>query len=382
MVTSYPPGFVPPLPRRRPAAEAAPPIVSGISRTRAMPLLDHVAPEPALPAILGAYEPQVVGPGAVGATEFGDDSLVGYPWAGTGANPDLLRIAMDDLAGSAAVKDIDEVRARFESEFRGEEFQAFQDAAEKRRRDILWSYMRDIVGPHPEQKGEPSIYGWGAIPGVDDLNRRIDIARRLEAVRGDLPEGMYGDGTYVYALPRPGLPIGVVPDNAGAVPQSSDEWAYHAYTAGGVSLPEDVPPEVLADLYLSAWAVPTAGPDNHPASPTGTLNDVGEIGFWPVTQTRNMVRSYEMPHYSDAYPQAIMNVTVAGEHLMAPGYVIRTWLGNEFGSFGEGTTPLMAPPIPKFFINWQLGNYWDPLNQQAVDDALAGTGTGGGAAGR
>ena len=188
---------------------------------------------------------------------------------------------------------------------------------------------------------------------------------------------MYPDGTYVYVIPRPGLQISVVPDNAGAVPISSDDWVYHAYSRGLVPLPADIPDDVLADIYRNAWEVPTAGPDNHPATPLGTPNDVGEIGVGPFSQERNMVMSYEAPHYSDTYDPAVINITVAGEHLMEPGYVMRTRLGNIFGSHGEGTTPSMQPLIPGFLKNLFLGKYWWPLNRKAVDDALANDSGGG-----
>ena len=147
-----------------------------------------------------------------------------------------------------------------------------------------------------------------------------------------------------------------LPNNVGATGVSSSGlsgWIFHSYN---VTTPSDLSAGAAGEGLKNN---PTPGNDS-PASPMGTVNDVGYI---PTAGDSNLVRSYSVPSPDPSrYTDITVNHTIVGEHLNE-GYVIRYGEIGSNGSvtlhsYGEGNAWRQAPALrrlwgPKVESTWQ-----------------------------
>jgi RHS repeat-associated protein len=155
-----------------------------------------------------------------------------------------------------------------------------------------------------------------------------------------------------------------IPNNVGAVGFGPADLSFHTYdvrTSSTLSLTQ-----ARDGLMYN----PTPGRDL-PASPGGTRNNVGNI---PIMNGENFVRSFVVPSPNPAkYSDVVVNYTIAGEHKLAEGYVMRFGEKNSDGSttlrsYGEGNNwhqnPLLQPIwAPQVDQTWQK-NQHDIIDSQ------------------
>lgn len=124
------------------------------------------------------------------------------------------------------------------------------------------------------------------------------------------------------------VPAVSLPNNVGARGVSPSDLSFHQYNVETNSNLSG------AQAGKGFRTNPTPGNDAA-ASPTGALNDAGPI---PTTDGTNMVRSYSIPSPdSSRFSDITVNYTVAGEHGLNEGFVVR------FGEInGDGTTTLRS----------------------------------------
>jgi hypothetical protein len=159
--------------------------------------------------------------------------------------------------------------------------------------------------------------------------------------------GAFLEGDQINLRPRDGsVPSVTIPNNVGAKgfevgPGYDILSREHTYR---VDFPTFLSFDDNAGRFGQAIAnnpVPTFG--DQPASPTGTRNDA----LW-----NDYVRSYTVPSPDPGrYTDITVNYTIAGEHRLAEGYVIRygerDFLGNvRLVSYGEGNSLLQHPLNP------------------------------------
>ena len=114
-----------------------------------------------------------------------------------------------------------------------------------------------------------------------------------------------------------------IPNNVGAQGFGAGDCHFHAYqydTKSGLSL------EAAGNGLKRN---PTPGNDS-PATPEGTVNDVGAI---PSAESVNKVRNSVVPSPDPTkYSEIIINYTIAGQHRLAEGFVMRFGSANGDGS--------------------------------------------------
>lgn len=193
-----------------------------------------------------------------------------------------------------------------------------------------WTKVRDWYKArttHTAQAGAPTA------PGPDE--------------RGWLGRGgAYLDGDRVVLRPRnPDVPGVTIPNNTGAqgfeVGPGYALWEReHTYEVlpYDTGVPFDQRNAALVGDAIARNPVPTF--DDQPASATGSLNDA---------LLSDHVKTYRVPSPDPArYTDVIVNYTIAGEHRLHEGYVIRYGERDENGNirlvtYGEGNSPLQHP---------------------------------------
>jgi len=118
---------------------------------------------------------------------------------------------------------------------------------------------------------------------------------------------------------------------------------------------------------------PTPGNDS-PASPNGTRNNVGPI---PTAGDNNYVRSFTVASPDPArYTDVTVNYTIAGEHGLAEGFVMRYGEIGEGGtvlrSYGEGNNWRQNPALENIpGIGWgpQVQKVWQQNHQEIINGA-------------
>ena len=128
------------------------------------------------------------------------------------------------------------------------------------------------------------------------------------------------------------VPAVSLPNNVGAKGVSTSDRSFHQYD---VKTNSNLSGAQAGDGFKNN---PTPGNDGA-ASPKGTMNDVGPI---PTTDGTNMVRSYSIASPDPTrFTDITVNYTVAGEHGLNEGFVVRFGEINSDGtttlrSYGEG----------------------------------------------
>lgn len=161
-------------------------------------------------------------------------------------------------------------------------------------------------------------------------------------------------------------PLPPIPNNVGAKGFDSSAFSFHKYN---VVTPSSLTPQEAGDGLRYN---PTPGQDMA-ASPGGTRNDVGNI---PILDGSNYVRSYSLPSPDPTRFTAItVNYTIAGEHKLTEGFVMRYGEINSNGtvtlrSYGEGNN---------WHQNMLLKPIWDPQvqrvwqhNQREIIETMTG----------
>ena len=158
--------------------------------------------------------------------------------------------------------------------------------------------------------------------------------------------GAYLDGDRIVLRPRnPDIPGVTIPNNAGArgfeVGPAYRVWEWeHTYDVlpYDTGIPFDQRTAALTGDAIARNPVPTF--DDQPASATGSLNDA-LLG--------DHVKTYRVPSPDPSrYTDVIVNYTIADEHRLNEGYVIRYGERDESGNirlvtYGEGNSPLQHP---------------------------------------
>jgi RHS repeat-associated protein len=139
-----------------------------------------------------------------------------------------------------------------------------------------------------------------------------------------------------------------IPNTVGARGVLSSDFSFHTYLVAGDSGIRD------SRAFSRALANnPTPGHD-HPASPSGTLNDVGTAfrsGNYDIGS--NYVRSFTVPSPDPhKYTDMVVNYTVSGKHELDEGFVILYGLKGKSGSitpmfYGEGNALLQNEALKR-----------------------------------
>ncbi len=164
------------------------------------------------------------------------------------------------------------------------------------------------------------------------------------------------------------VPAVNLPNNVGAVGVSPTDDHFHTYN---VTTSSALTGKQAGDGFKNN---PTPGKDT-PASPTGTRNDVGPI---PTTDGTNIVRSYSVASPDPAkFSDITVNYTVAGEHGLTEGFVVRF---GEIGangsttlrSYGEGNNWRQDPSLKDVpFVGWGAKGeaVWQQNQKEIIDAA-------------
>ncbi|MCR6700955.1 MAG: hypothetical protein NVV68_07330 [Dokdonella sp.] len=157
------------------------------------------------------------------------------------------------------------------------------------------------------------------------------------------------------------------PNTVGATGVSPSDRSFHTY-------------DVQTNSALSGAQAgegfrtnPTPGNDS-PASPTGTRNNVGPI---PTAGENNYVRSFSVASPDPArFTDVTVNYTVAGEHGLAEGFVMRYGEigdgGTVLRSYGEGNNWRQNPAlenIPRIGWGGQVEKVWQQNHQEIINGA-------------
>lgn len=163
-------------------------------------------------------------------------------------------------------------------------------------------------------------------------------------------------------LSVPGISI---PNTVGAAGVSPSDRSFHAY-------------DVQTNSSLSSGQAgegfrnnPTPGSDS-PATPGGTRNNAGSI---PTAGDSNYVRSFSVPSPNAArFSDVTVNYTIAGEHGLSEGFVIRygeiSDSGTVLRSYGEGNNWRQNPALENIpGIGWgnQVERVWQQNHQEIID---------------
>lgn len=167
--------------------------------------------------------------------------------------------------------------------------------------------------------------------GVSYFNRYAYVAN--DPVNATDPSGMMSiaDDKQIVILPKdPSVPNAIIPNTVGAEGVGGYEDTFHTYDVRDAAAP-GIGSRAGSDALRNN---PTPGNDS-PASTQGTLNDVGDIPGTPF-DSDNMVKSFVVPPADfTKTTDIIINYTVAGEHALTEGFVMR-W--GELGPDGQVTS--------------------------------------------
>lgn len=119
---------------------------------------------------------------------------------------------------------------------------------------------------------------------------------------------------------------------------------------------------------------PASGRDS-PATTNGTLNDVGDIPGTPFDRD-NFVKSFVLPPQDfTKTTEIVVNYTVAGEHALHEGFVMRYGILGPDGtvtawrSYGEGNAWQQHPGL-KGIWGPQVQNVWTQNHREIIAGAL------------
>jgi hypothetical protein len=134
-----------------------------------------------------------------------------------------------------------------------------------------------------------------------------------------------------------GVQTYTIPNNVGAKGYPKSNHTYYVDTLAPVNFRGA---DGLRLIGRSLQADPTPGKDLL-ASSRGTRNDVGDIA--PMDGDTNFVRSYWVPSTDPKASGTVINYTIANEHILEEGYVIRRAVERSDGrivlrSYGEGNS--------------------------------------------
>lgn len=148
--------------------------------------------------------------------------------------------------------------------------------------------------------------------------------------------------------------IAPIPNNVGATGVSPSDRSFHAYN---VRTNSSLTGAQAGDGLRTN---PTPGNDS-PATADGTRNNVGAI---PTAGNNNFVRSFLVPSPDPGrFTDVTVNYTIAGEHGLAEGFVMRYGEigdgGTVLRSYGEGNNWRQNPMLENL-----RGHGWGPQVQQ------------------
>jgi RHS repeat-associated protein len=163
------------------------------------------------------------------------------------------------------------------------------------------------------------------------------------------------------------LPTITIPNTVGAKGISRADHNDHTYD---VRTSSSLTPGQAAAGFKNN---PTPGNDS-PASSMGTLNDVGPI---PTTDGTNMVKSFTVASPDPAkYTDITVNYTVAGQHDLAEGFVVRYGEiganGITLRSYGEGNNWRQSPNYRNLpIVGWGplVESTWQQNHQEIINGA-------------
>lgn len=161
------------------------------------------------------------------------------------------------------------------------------------------------------------------------------------------------------------LPTITIPNTVGAKGISPADKNDHAYD---VRTGSSLTPSQAAQGFKNN---PTPGNDS-PASPMGTLNNVGNI---PTAGDTNMVRSFSVASPDPAkYTDITVNYTVAGQHGLHEGFVVRYGeigaSGVTLRSYGEGSNSRQSMNYRDLpLIGWgaKVDAVWQQNHQEIIN---------------
>lgn len=190
-----------------------------------------------------------------------------------------------------------------------------------------------------------------------------------DPINGSDPTGsrtIVKDGR-IYILPeRGGTPRIAVPNTVGASGVSQKDFSFHQYA---VSTPTRMTDKEM--LGSSIQGRPTPGPADRPATAAGTLNNVG---YLPTAGSTNLVKSFSVPSSDPSkYTDITVNYTLAGQHDLSEGFVMRY---GEIGAngaitiqtYGEGNS-WRQDPILEPIWGPEVQNTWKGVDQQVMKNA-------------
>jgi hypothetical protein len=206
--------------------------------------------------------------------------------------------------------------------------------------------------PRPRDTG---LAQWSRLSNVEQLR----IVRGIDGPAVQLARAEVTGGR-VNIIPeadiRSDLPSFNIPNNVGAE-GFSPGLTTHDYIVTVNAPPTLSGPAGLAAIGRALTANPTPGVDQ-PSTPKGTRNDVGHLV--PFDGGNNYVRSYVIPSSDPRRSDAVINYTVAGEHAMEEGFVMRFAELRPNGSielvtYGEGNALVQSE---------MFSGRWDPIVQR------------------
>lgn len=169
-----------------------------------------------------------------------------------------------------------------------------------------------------DRPADVSIVDWSRMSSAEQLRTSLGIeAPRVQLARAEIV------GNRVHITPesdiRSDFPSFTIPNNVGAE-GFSPSITTHDYLVTNLAPATLTGPAGLAAVGRALVANPTPGVD-FAASPRGARNDVGDLVLGDGDN--NFVRSYSIPSSDPNRSATVINYTIAGEHTMAEGFVMR-----------------------------------------------------------
>ena len=211
--------------------------------------------------------------------------------------------------------------------------------------------------PSPESLHQTAENALEKIGAKRENEQGVQVAR--SEIR-QLPDG----STIIDIMPEddlmPGLPDVSVPNEVGAEGFERN-MRQHDYLYIDDAPTELNGPEALRAVGEALRQSPTPG-QSYPATPEGTLNDVGNIT--PGDGDTNFVRSYVIESNVTNRSDMVINYTVDGQHALDEGFVMRYAEMDPNGginivTYGEGNA---WPQVEA--MEW----YWGPIAQETWSD--------------